>query len=235
MRNIENFFFPTHHESSDDKIEELILTFIDSLSTINSNFGNYYSLTEKNQKDLTNKIIEENQLVLFHKDDMKNFNLDIGFPFHRGVIKFKKEHIFVIINDVDHLKFFLNDKPLLHNIQNELNEYFEIIDIFSNKFNFCKSDRIGYITSSPRFVGNGLLIKVTFPLDYINKEDLDICFENTEFIYKIVKEGENKEKNIVEIINKITIGISERKIVFKLLSYLKKVFYNSNNRRLSKY
>ena len=235
MRNIENFFFPTHHESSDDKIEELILTFIDSLSTINSNFGNYYSLTEKNQKDITNKIIEENQLMLFHKDDMKNFNLDIGYPFHRGVIKFKKEHIFVIINDVDHLKFFLNDKPLLHNIQNELNEYFEIIDIFSNKFNFCKSDRIGYITSSPRFVGNGLLIKVTFPLDYINKEDLDICFENTEFIYKIVKEGENKEKNIVEIINKITIGISERKIVFKLLSYLKKVFYNSNNRRLSKY
>jgi len=234
IRNIENYLFPTHHESTDDKIEDLILTFIESLSTRTSNFGHYYSLTENNQKDLTNKIIEENQLMIFHKDDMKNYNLDIGYPFHRGVIKFTKDHIFVIINDVDHLKFFLNDKPLLNNIQNVLNDYFDIIDIFSNKINFCKSDRIGFITSSPRFVGNGLLIRVTFPLDYINKEDLDICFENSEFIYKIIKEGDNKENYIVEIVNKITIGISERKIVYKLLGYLKKIFYKASNKRLSK-
>ena len=234
MRNIENFFFPTHHESSDDKIEDLILTFLDSLSTRTSTFGYYYSLNEKNQKDLTNSIIDENQLMIFHKDDMKNFTLDMGYPYHRGVIKFTKEHIFAIINDVDHLKFFLNDKPLLENIQNELDDYFEIIDIFSNKFNFCKSERIGFLTSSPRFVGNGLLIRVTFPLDYINKEDLDIYFENSEFIYKIVREGENKENNVVEIVNKITIGISERKIVFKLLNYLKKIFYNASNRRMTK-
>ena len=234
IRNIDGFVFPTHHESQDDKVEDQVLTLLETLTTRTTKYGYYYSLSENNQKEITNKLIEDNHLMIFHKDDMKHFNLDTGYPYHRGVIKFDKEHIFAIVNDLDHLKFFLIDNVNLGEIQKEINDYFEVIETFSKKFPFCKSNRVGYLTSSPRFIGNGLLIRVTFLLDYVQKEDLEVCLDGSEFIYKIIRDSENKENFIVEIVNKITLGISERKLIFKLLVCLKNIFGIGRNRRMSK-
>lgn len=226
IRNID-FPFPASQHNKNDIVEQMIIKALMRLNSkynhhSNAKYGEYYSLTGE-QRDYASKIIEENQLILFHREEMKKFQMDFDFPKHRGVIQFHQEHIFAVVNDVDHIKFFLSSQLPIDSLHRHFLNLLNVVNEFSHYLKFLYDIKLGFLTSSPRFIGTGLLLKIKIRLGSLKKESISDVFNSKEFAWSIIRESESNQLQ-VELVNKYTIGLSETELVMKLLSYLKKLY-----------
>lgn len=220
IRNID-FPFPVSQHNKNEVAEQMIIQTLKILNS-NSTYGEYFSLVG-DQRDLATKIIEENQLIIFHREDMKKFQMETDFPKHRGVIQFNQEFIYAIINDVDHIKFFLSSQIPLNSLHKHFFNLLNVTNEFSQHLKFLYDIELGFLTSSPRFLGTGLLLKIRIKLGSLKKEAIADVFNNKEFAWSIIREAENNQLQ-VELVNKYTIGYSETELLMKLLLYLQKLF-----------
>ena len=222
IRNIKGYPFPTSEFHKNEKVEQLIL---DTLNYLNykKHYGDYYSLTDSSQKETANKLIEENQLMIFNRDDMKKFNMQTDFPKARGVIQFEKENTFAIVNDVEHIKFYLNVNSPCDSLSSQFVNILKIVNDFEKHLHFAYNKKYGFMTSCPRFLGTGLLLKMQLKVGTLERDDIDYVMRDKEFAWKIVKDVENKEY-LIELFNKFTIGLSETELLTKLLSYINELF-----------
>ena len=222
IRNIEGQPFPTSENSNNEQTEKMIINALSSLN-VKSHYGDYYSLYDHSQKDIANKIIEDNQLMIFNRDDMKKFNMQSDFPKGRGVIQFEKENTFAVVNDVDHIKFYLNVNSPCDSLTSQLVNVLKISNDFEKSLKFLYNERTGFITACPRFIGTGLLLKIQIKLGTLERDDIEYVMKGKEFAWKIVKDVDNKEY-LIELINKYTIGLSETEVLTKLLGYINELF-----------
>ena len=232
MRNMENFPFSNCEINENNKIEEILINVLNTLNLRNK-FGTYFSLDNENQRTQAEKLIRENNLLIYDKDiNIKN----------RGIIQFDYDKVFAIINDFDHIKFYLHIiKP-----GEKFNEYLfnilKTVNEFSKQIKFLKDSNYGIITSSPKFLGTGLLIEIKIKIKLEESELEKVCKEANEsllsspsnkdtiyeFSYEILndeKEGlfDLKEK-IVLIKNQVTLGKSENELLGDILYFISQIF-----------
>ena len=228
IRNLEHFPFSICELNSNDKIEKIIINVLNTLN-LRNHFGNYFSLDNENQVAQAKKIISENNLKLY--DD----NLYIK---NRGVIQFDSDNIFALINDIDHIKFFLS---AYNNPGEKLNEnlfnILKTVNEFSKQIKFLIDENYGIITSSPKFLGTGLIVEIEIKvkmlneiLDKVCKEANESLFGNSyntknkvnEFSYQII--SDDVDGKIVKVWNNITIGKSENEILGDILYFISQIF-----------
>jgi arginine kinase len=208
IRNLGDFPFATSRNCQIEKVEEFILKALESISMKNFN-GKYIKMEDES----INKIIQDNSLYIFHRDEIKKLGVHSTFPKNRGVIIFTQNNICAVVNDIDHLKFEINIKG------DDLNEHFMQILKLSNEFSkhlkFSYDKRLGFITACPRFIGTGLIIKSVLKLTHLAKseEKLNNILSKTDFAFKVV----DPELGTVELTNKYTIGRSETDLLTNLV------------------
>ena len=232
MRNMENFPFSNCEINENNKIEEILINVLNTLNLRNK-FGTYFSLDNENQRTQAEKLIRENNLIIYDNDiNIKN----------RGIIQFNFDKVFAIINDFDHIKFFLHTIKPGEKFNEHLFNILKTVNEFSKQIKFLKDSNYGIITSSPKFLGSGLLIEIKIKIKLEENELEKVCKEANEsllssssnkdtiyeFSYEILK-NENEDlfdlkEKIVLIKNQITLGKSENEILGDMLYFISQIF-----------
>ena len=232
MRNIENYPFSNCEINENNKVEELIINVLNTLN-LRSKFGTYFSLDNENQRTQAEKIIRENNLKIYDK------NLNIN---NRGIIQFNFDKVYAIINDIDHIKFFLHSIKPGEKFNEDLFNVLKTVNEFSKQIKFLKDSNYGFITSSPKFLGSGFYIEMKIKVKLEENQLEKICKianesllnmssnkdSKYEFCYQILyDEMDNlfdlKEK-IVLIKNQITLGKSENEVLGDILYFISQIF-----------
>ena len=80
-------------------------------------------------------------------------------------------------------------------------------------------NKLGFITSSPFFLGTGILLKMKLCFNKLTMEDIKDTLDAKEF--EVIEEKKEGDKLEVTIANKITIGESETELFTNLLVIIK--------------
>lgn len=224
MRNIEGKQLPHSQDNSNSKIEEIIKQTIDTINK-KGYFADYFSIADGNINENVNQMITDNNLILYHNDNMSQCSIDQDYPLHRGIIKFYKDNLFAVVNDMDHIRFILHIKELREKFGFSLFSLLKIVNEFSKHIVFSYNIKLGFLTTNPRYLGTGLKIKLTLKLNYLNKKALEEYLEennNDQFEYHVIEDSDCIEDNSyqIEVRNKTTIGVSESELLTNLLAYL---------------
>ena len=137
-----------------------------------------------------------------------------------------EENICIMINEEDHIRLQVFNCGLdlegTYNLAKELDKKIE------NIFNIAKSKKYGYLTSCPTNVGTGIRASVMVHLPGLTKtgnirkilESINSFGMNIRGVY-----GEKSEVSgdMYQISNKVTLGISEEKIVKNLRAITEKI------------
>lgn len=227
IRNIDNYPFANSYIQNNAEIEKVIKTALNNLN-LRKHFGNYFSFDVENQKDQASKIIQENNINFYDKD--------LVIP-NRGVIQFDYENVYAIVNDIDHIKFYLN----ANNPSDKFNEYLfnllKVLNEFSKHIKFNTDNRFGVVTACPKYLGTGLVINVTIKvkmfkdkIENLNRS-INSVFVNegkiNEFSCDIVKDDVNGR--VICIRNNVTIGKSENEIFGDLVHFISKILQEEKN------
>ena len=218
IRNIDSFPFANSYINSNKEVEELITTSLTKLN-LREHFGSYFSFDVENQKDQAKKIIEENNLSFY------NENMNIS---NRGVIQFDYENVYAVVNDIDHIKFYLNVNKPGDKFNDYLFNVLKVLNEFSKQVKFATDKNFGVVTSCPKFLGTGLVIKITIRVK-MYKESIDKIFKEAneklikdskikEFSYEII--GDSVEGRTIVVRNEITSGKTENQILSDLGFFL---------------
>ena len=138
----------------------------------------------------------------------------------------KEENICIMVNEEDHLRLQVFNCGL--DLDGTYNFAKEIDQKIENIFNIAKSKKYGYLTSCPTNVGTGIRVSVMVHLPGLTKtgnirkilESINNFGMNIRGVY-----GENSEVSgdMYQISNKVTLGISEDKIVKNLKAITEKI------------
>ena len=183
-------------------------------------YANYFSLSDPLSKTQADELISRNKLTLYHNEKMEKVGLDPNYPNFRGVIQFDKENIYAIVNDVDHIKFYYSNYEIKEdcNLNKELVNLIKVVNELCKYISFEYDKKFGFFTSNPKYVGTGMRIRIQLKLEKLIKEDLDLWVEGKGYIWKDLGDG------VIEIENKITIGMSETEMLCNLLFYIRDIF-----------
>ena len=232
IRNLENYSFANCELNSNEKVENIMINILNTLN-LRNHFGNYFSLENENQVAQAKKILLENNLQLYDE------NIKIK---NRGIIQFDSDNIFAIINDIDHIKFYLSS---FNNPGEKLNEnlfnILKTVNEFSKQIKFLNDENYGILTSCPKFLGTGLIVEIEIKIKMLNEALDKICKEANEsllnnnnnknfvneFSYKIIKD--DVDGKIVKVWNNFTIGKSENEILGDILYFISQIFMVDKN------
>ena len=219
FRNIKSYPFSISKKNQNEKIEILIKNTINSLNS-KGHYANYFSLSDPLSKTQADELISRNKLTLYHNEKMEKVGLDPNYPNFRGVIQFDKENIYAIVNDVDHIKFYYSNYEIKEdcNLNKELVNLIKVVNELCKYISFEYDKKFGFFTSNPKYVGTGMRIRIQLKLEKLIKEDLDLWVEGKGYIWKDLGDG------VIEIENKITIGMSETEMLCNLLFYIRDIF-----------
>lgn len=229
IRNIEGYPFATSNLNQNAKVESLIVTALNTLN-MREHFGDYFSLEKANERDQAMKIIKENNIVLtFNDKEIKDLQSD--FPLNRGVIQFVNDNSFAVVNDIDHLQFYVNVDQPSANPYEYLYGLLRLLSEFSKQIKFAYSKSFGVIAACPRLLGTGMTISIEIDLSKINqgededkaiakaKENIEEKINKMEYDYSI-----DTIRNKVVLKNKITIGRSENEIYSHMINTVNTIF-----------
>lgn len=211
-RNIQNYRFNMKRK---EEIENLMQTIKEEVPEIG------YGLKFLKLKDMDNitllSLVEKNLI----SPEFALKKQELG-----AILINEEENICIMINEEDHLRI------QVFNCGQDLNGAFhlakELDQKIENIFNIAKSKKYGYLTSCPTNIGTGIRASVMVHLPGLTKtgnirkilESIDNFGMNIRGVY-----GENSEVSgdMYQISNKITLGISEDKIVKNLKAITEKI------------
>lgn len=211
IRNIDGLPFANSRFNENKAVEELITTSLNKLN-LREHFGNYFSLEVENQKDQATKIIEENNLN-FYDESLQITN--------RGVIQFDYENVYALVNDIDHIKFYLDVKKPGEKFNDYLFNVLKVLNEFGKQVKFSNDKRFGVVTSCPKYLGTGIEVRITIKvkmykeaIEKIIKEANEKLVNDTKikmFSYELV--DDSIEGRTICLKNNITMGKSENQIL----------------------
>jgi protein-arginine kinase len=210
IRNIIGYPYVASKFNKNLEVHELFKKTLDHMN-IKQPVGKYYSIEEETLKMLSDNNIQLNYFE--NPDFMTNSEIQKDFPNNRAFIHFEKDNIFAIINDLDHLKLMINvkDEKLHTHFMNIL----KLSNEFSKVLKFVYDKRLGFLTTCPKYVGTGMIIKTNIKLEHLlkDKNKLNSIISHYDFKYTITDETDG----IVQICNKFTIGRSETDLLMSLI------------------
>lgn len=222
IRNINDYPFPTckiNTEDNNKKFVEFVKTSLQGLNTKNVGSGKFISLSDPE----TWKLIDEKNIHLsFRNANESNVNNDIG------IILFDQDNIYGIVNDTNHFILQLNTTDeFLH--QNFI-KILKLSNEFARFFKYTYDKKLGFLTSSPKYVGTGLSIRTLLKLPNLVKNEtlLNEILSNSSFNYKIFQSSSHNTDEILELTNKYTIGRSETEILSNLIYVINQLIENDN-------
>ena len=180
------------------------------MSNINkrTKIGEYYNLND------AKSLIEENNIKLFHSENMSKYNLDCDYPKNRGFIKFSHPHLFATVNDINSINFILANNNLKEkdDLKSDMENILNIIKRFSREIKFAFDDKFGFLTTCPKYIGNGIKISVDLKLANINEEFLNKYVEDKNMTWSII--DKNKDgKTIIRLENNSSYGQTETELL----------------------
>lgn len=210
IRNIIGYPYVASKFNKNLEVHELFKKTLDHMN-IKQPVGKYYSIEEETLKMLSDNNIQLNYFE--NPDFMTKSEIQKDFPNNRAFIHFEKDNIFAIINDLDHLKLMINvkDEKLHTHFMNIL----KLSNEFSKVLKFVYDKRLGFLTTCPKYVGTGMIIKTNIKLEHLlkDKNKLNSIISHYDFKYTITDETDR----IVQICNKFTIGRSETDLLMSLI------------------
>ena len=205
-RNLKSF--PFSARCSNDVKQRIESVIINAISAVNSkgHFADYLPLYRNDTATSAFDIIESRKLLLEEEDVAC-----------KGVIRFEKENVFAIVNDVDHLKVFYSKQSAFEgaNLGKELVNLIKVMNEFCKYVKFEYDNKFGFFTASPRFIGTGMHMEVKMQLDTMGKEEINEWIEGKGFKWRYV------EGKVVLMENKATIGKTETEMLCNLLFYMR--------------
>ncbi len=223
LRNIDGYPFSASSFNQNEQTEKII---IDTINEMNSkqDFAKYYSFT-KNKKQV-DKILKENDLKLGHSEKLKESNLNLDYPKNRDLIVFEQENIFGFINDIAHLKIYLKIKNPDENLNHDFVRLLKIDNEFIKRIKYHYNPYLGFITSSIKYVGTGIVVNIIIKVDNLTKKKIKDIVKGTGF--DIDNEKQEGKSLIFRLFNTVTIGQSETSLLTKLLFVMKKIIDEDN-------
>jgi protein-arginine kinase len=219
FRNIKDFPFPVEkpYNYLNGKTVELIKKVLSNINK-RSKIGEFYNLND------AKSIIEENNIKLFHNENMSKYNLDCDYPKNRGLIKFTHPHLFATVNDINSINFIItnSDPKEKDDLKTDMENILNIINRFGREIKFAFDDKFGFLTTCPKYVGNGIKISVDLKLASINEEFLNNYVEDKNMSWSVV--NNNKDgKVIIRFENKSSYGQSETEMLCNWLYYINEI------------
>ena len=217
FRNIKDHPFPIDKQYNyyNEKAVRIIKKVLSNINKRNK-IGEYFELNENSLS-----IIKDNNIKIFHNDDMAKFNLDSDFPKNRGFIKFTHPHLYATVNDINNINFIIsnNNPNEKDDLKKDMENLINIINRFSREIKFEFDETFGFLTTCPKFMGNGIKISVDLKLKSLNEEFLNTYTQNKNMTWSII--DINKiNKIIVRFENKSSYGQSETEMLCNWLYYI---------------
>ena len=100
-----------------------------------------------------------------------------------------------------------------------------IINRFSREIKFAFDDKLGFLTTCPKFMGNGIKICVDLKLKTLNQEFLNKYIEDKDMTWSLVDENKD-DKVVVRFQNKSSYGQSETEFLCNWLYYINELVNN---------
>ena len=217
FRNIKDYPFPIdkQYNNYNEKSVKLIKKILSNMNK-RSKIGEYFDI---NNESLS--IIKKNNLKIYHNDEMLKYNLDSDFPKNRGLIVFMYPHLFATVNDINHINFIIsNNKPNdKDDLKTDMENLINIVNRFSREIKFAFDDKFGFLTTCPKFMGNGIKISVDLKLKNMNEEYLNKYVEDKNMTWSLI----NKTKEgigIIRLENKTSYEQSETEMLCNWLYYI---------------
>ena len=215
FRNIEGLPFAVKDNNERENIENSIKKTIEEINT-KGHFADYISKAEN--KDKYTSLVTENNLLITDTSDEDKF---------KGAIKFEKENVYGIVNDIDHLKFYLHLNEPKGKLGSPLVALLKEMNEIAKHIKLSYDNKLGFITSSPFFLGTGILLKMKLCFNTLTMEDIKDTLDAKEF--EVIEEKKEGDKLEVTIANKITIGESETELFTNLLVIIKDLLEDDSN------
>jgi protein-arginine kinase len=220
FRNIKDYPFPVdkQYNQYNEKSLKLVKKVLANLNK-RSKIGDFFDFNEK-----TLSTIENYNIKIFHKDIMTKYNLDNDFPQNRGFIKFLHPHIYATINDINHINFILsNNHPSeKDDLREDMENLINTINRFSREIKFAFDDKFGFLTTCPKFMGNGIKISVDIKFKKIKEEFLNKYTEDKNMTWSVI--DKKKDGNvIIRFENKSSYNQSETEMLCNWLFYINEI------------
>ena len=231
IRNLKNFPFSNNKFNKNKEILSQILNCLNILN-LKEKIGQFYSFDKQNEKETALKILNNNNIKL------KYININNNEENFGGVIQLTN-NIIIVINDIDHLKFYFN----ILNPNDMLNDYIfnvlKMVNNFNKNLNFINDNYYGIITSNINKIGNGLTIKFLLKIKMLKVTLLNLIDNlNQSFLKKFQKKKfdeikyyyyEEKNEKFLKIWNNINIGKNENEIIKDMLYFISQIFIADKN------
>lgn len=214
------------------------LDFTDNLDAdiAKGNINNIYEL-------ISNKFKEENfQLVKLWEDKLNNELIEKKI-INKEIIKRKEKAAFlynkdstlsIMLNGEDHITIKCTLDGL--NLKEEYDYANRIDDSIENSIEYAFHEEFGYLTASPYNIGTGLKASVTLHLPGIKIngkiDEISEKLNKSGFLLKgLYGEKDREYSNTYIVCNKITIGLSEEKIINNLLDAVSNIIFKEYENR----
>ena len=205
-RNVKSF--PFSARCSRDVKQRIESVIVNAISAVNSkgHFADYLPLYRSDTAKSAFEIIKSRKLLLEEEDVAC-----------KGVIRFEKENVFAIVNDVDHLKVFYSKQTAFEDAKlgKDLVNLIKVMNEFCKYVKFEYDNKFGFFTASPRFIGTGMHMEVKMQLDTMGKEEINEWIEGKGFKWRYV------QGKVMLMENKATIGKTETEMLCNLLFYMR--------------
>ena len=222
-RNIADFPFPycSNSKQYNSKTLEIIKNALNDLNKKHL-IGTFMSLSE------AETIIKEHDIQIFHNDKMKNFGYDLDFPENRGFIKFEKPNLFATINDLNNMNFIFAVKNVDDKIDLKatMEHMILLVNKFSSKIKFAFSQKYGFFTTCPKYIGNGISMSVDMKIHTLKNEFFDEYIKDKNMVYKeISKQNETDDFRVIRFTNKGSFNESEIEMFCNWIFYINELTF----------
>ncbi|MCF3943845.1 protein arginine kinase [Oceanobacillus alkalisoli] len=179
-------------------------------------YTDFHFISTKNLSEIENQILIEKHLV---SPSLTRY------PQSAALIS-KNEQVSIMINEEDHLRIQLYFPG--YQLADGLKQASQLDDWIEGKVDYAFDEKFGYLTSCPTNVGTGMRASVMMhlPALVITKQMSRMIPAINQFglvVRGIYGEGSESLGNIFQISNQITLGKSEKDIVFDLASVVKQL------------
>ena len=222
FRNLKDFPFPLNknYHSYNTKALELIKNALQEINSHSKNkVGEFMELSKATE------MIKKHGIKIFHNDDMLKYGIDSDYPNNRGFIKFMHPNLFATINDMNNINFILSINNLKENdnIKKDMVNYINIVNKFSRYIKFAFSEKLGFLTSCPKYLGNGIKISVDIKTKNISKGYMDRFVQNKYMSWSLVNNDENNGFKVYRIENTCSYTQSETELLCNWLYHINRI------------
>jgi len=214
-RNLKGLRFPCN--ADDDELHEVFKTINEAVGLSNkSKSGSVYPL--KNVSDIAKFVLLERRII----------SLEMAHSDREGTAAgiFRGEELSFIINDEDHFRV----QSIVAGMEPDsaLNKVFDYLSELRDSLKFARTNKLGWITSSPTKVGTGLQLSF-----FCHLPGLMLCNRMEKIFERILpasinirglfSEGTRQLGDMFQIFNQATLGTSEEEIIQRTAFTIKEV------------